>query len=201
VNDAATPFGDLMARARGGDAAALEALARQYEREVRIMARVLLGPALRPYLDSIDVVQSVHRSLMAGLRGGKFDLSSPDKLVGLAVTMLRRKVARQWRRLRKQDRLSHGAAGAADDGPRPEPWDADPESRHDPAREAEFHDAARALYAQLNETEQSILELRLQGYTTKEIAARLGINPIALRVRLSRLRKRLEERGALADWV
>ena len=70
-----------------------------------------------------------------------------------------------------------------------------------PAREAEFRDAARQLYAQLGETEQRIVELRLEGYSTDEMAARLGLNPIALRVRMTRLRKRLEETGVLADWL
>jgi DNA-directed RNA polymerase specialized sigma24 family protein len=41
----------------------------------------------------------------------------------------------------------------------------------------------------------------MQGHTTDEVAARLGLNPITLRVRITRLRKRLEESGALADWL
>ena len=71
----------------------------------------------------------------------------------------------------------------------------------DPAREAEFRDAARKLYSHLGETEQRIIDLRMQGHTTDEVAARLGLNPIALRVRMTRLRKRLEETGVLADWL
>ena len=59
----------------------LAALVQSYESKVRLVARVLLGPALRPYLDSVDLVQSVHRSLMLGLRQDKFDISSPEKLM------------------------------------------------------------------------------------------------------------------------
>src|SRR5713101_4998679 len=103
--DTVEPFADLLARARQGDQAALTALSRQYEPEVRIVARVLLGPALRPYLDSLDLVQSVHRSLLAGLRDDKFELDSPDRLVVLAVAMVRRKIGRLWRRHRRQQRL------------------------------------------------------------------------------------------------
>ena len=195
--DPTAEFAELIEKARAGDGAALARLTEQYEPKVRIVARVLLGASLRPYLDSIDVVQSVHRSLMAGLRGGKYDLSAPENLVALAVTMLRRKVARQWRHLRKQYRLSlpGGQAGPA------ELLDAQARRGLDPAREAEFRDAARKLYSHLGETEQRILDLRLQGHTTDEVAARLGLNPIALRVRMTRLRKRLEETGVLADWL
>ncbi|HJZ56079.1 MAG TPA: sigma factor-like helix-turn-helix DNA-binding protein, partial [Gemmataceae bacterium] len=71
----------------------------------------------------------------------------------------------------------------------------------DPAQEAQFRDAAHQLYARLGETEQRMLELRLEGHGTDEIAARLGLNPIALRVRFSRLRKRLEESGVRAEWL
>src|SRR5438132_5374477 len=99
-------FPALLARARQGDRGALTQLAQQYESKVRVVARVLLGPALRPYLDSVDLVQSVHKSLMLGLRRNQYDISNPDKLVALTLTMLRRKAARHWRRLQRQQRLS-----------------------------------------------------------------------------------------------
>jgi RNA polymerase sigma-70 factor (ECF subfamily) len=189
-------FAELLGKARAGDEDALARLAGQYEPKIRVVARVLLGPALRPYLDSVDVVQSVHRSLLVGLRGGKFDLAGPAGLVALAVTMLRRKVARQWRHLRKQQRFSLGDAAGPEDGDR---LDARPGAAADPAAEAAFRDAARKLYGQLSEVEQQMLDLRLQGFDTEEIAGRLGLNPIALRVRFSRLRKRLEENGVPTD--
>src|SRR5688500_2101680 len=102
-------FETLLTRARTGDQKAMTQLVEQYEVKVRIVARVQLGSALRPYLDSIDLVQSVHRSLMLGLREDRFDISSPDKLLGLALLMVRRKVARCWRRMRRQQRLDEGA--------------------------------------------------------------------------------------------
>src|SRR5262245_31563352 len=105
-------FAHLMARARSGDESALIRLAQQYEPNVRIVARVLLGPALRPYLDSLDLVQSVHRSMMVGLRDQRFDLSGPENVIALAVAMVRRKAARHWRHLRRQQRPAAEADGA-----------------------------------------------------------------------------------------
>src|SRR5437867_9177692 len=110
VPDTANDFAALLARARGGDRQALEQLAQQYEFKVRLVARYLLGPALRPYLDSMDLVQSVHRSLLLGLRQDKFDISTPENLMALALTLVRRKAARQWRHLRRQRRLDSGSA-------------------------------------------------------------------------------------------
>jgi RNA polymerase sigma-70 factor (ECF subfamily) len=61
-------FAALLARVRRGDDAALTELTQLYERDVWIAARVRLGTALRPYLDQIDLVQSVHCSLLSGLQ-------------------------------------------------------------------------------------------------------------------------------------
>ena len=69
-------FADLLRRA-AHDPAAQEQLCQHYAAKVRIVARVLLGPALRPHFDSLDLVQSVHRSLLMGLQSDKFDISTP----------------------------------------------------------------------------------------------------------------------------
>src|SRR5688500_16131017 len=101
----------LVEQARAGDPGALDRLTRQYEKELRLFARVQLGLALRPYLDTLDLVQSVHRSLMMGLRQNKFDVSRPQDLLALALTMVRRKVARHWRRMQRQKRLEAESSG------------------------------------------------------------------------------------------
>ena len=106
-------FERLIELARTGDAAAIESLVEQYEPEVRTVVRLRLGQALRPYLDSVDVMQSVHKSLMIGLQKGRFDISSPQKLVALAMTMVRRKVARHWRKMRRQQRIRQSDSAAA----------------------------------------------------------------------------------------
>jgi RNA polymerase sigma factor (sigma-70 family) len=197
VTDGSEPFADLLEQARRGDQVALARLAREYEPKVRLVARVLLGPALRPYLDSLDLVQSVHHSLLAGLRRQQFDVSTPDQLLALAVTLVRRKVATHWRRLRRQQRLSHGAA--ADSLPDLLTGLSSPQP--DPARQAQFRDQVRQLCDNLDETERRVLSLRLEGYSTAEIAGDLGISNIALRVRLTRLRQRLQAGGVLDDWL
>src|SRR5262249_5706574 len=98
-----------MAQARAGDQAAFEELVRRYEPEVRIVVRVLLGPAMRRHLDSGDVLQSVHRTLLRGLRAEAVEIDSPRQLVGLAVQMARRKVARNWRRVKLERRIAQPA--------------------------------------------------------------------------------------------
>ena len=191
-------FAALLGRARRQDPQALALLVQEYEPKIRLVARVLLGPALRPYLDSLDLVQSVHRSLMLGVRQDKYDIAGPEQLVALALTMVRRKVARQWRRARRQQRLTGGSAESSD---LPQLLVSLQSTEADPAKAAQLNDAVRHLCGNLDATEQRLLELRLEGYSTAEIAGELGMNPIAVRVRMTRLRQRLRANGVFNDWL
>ena len=177
----------------------MEQLVRQYEPEVRLVARVRLGTALRPYLDSLDIVQSVHRSLMLGLREDKFDISRPEQLVALALTLVRRKIARHWRRHRRQHRLSHDGSALAENLPQLLVSVCSPES--DPQTVATLRDQTDRLMSTLDETDRRLIELRLGGCTTAEVARQLRLDPDVLRVRLSRLRRRLRQKGLLTEWL
>jgi RNA polymerase sigma factor (sigma-70 family) len=194
----APSFAVLFSRARQRDSEAMNELCRQYEPRLRVVARVLLGPALRPVLDSMDLVQSVHRSLLIGIREEKFDISTPENLIALALTLLRRKVARHWHRIQRQQRLATGGSSI----------DLLPTilanlttREADPAETAQYHDQVEQLCRQLDATERHVLALRLDGFTTGEIAQQLGMNHITLRVRLTRLRERLRTSGVLHDWL
>jgi RNA polymerase sigma-70 factor (ECF subfamily) len=198
METAASDFATLLAKARQGDEAAAAELVRQYEAEVRIVARVLLGPALRPYLDSLDVVQSVHRSLLLGLRGGKVDVPSPERLVALSITMVRRKIARQWRRHQRQRRLERLAPDAQELVTRlaelARPAD-------DPARQAALRDTLRLACESMEPADRELLTLRMAGHSTAEAARQLGLDPDVVRVRQSRLRKRLALAGVLEELL
>src|SRR2546430_17687874 len=99
--ETSVPFATLLALARQGDRNAPAQLTQQYESKVRLVARVVLGPALRPYLDTMDLVQSVHHTVMLGLRAAHFNLAGPESLLALALTLVRRKAARHWRHLQR----------------------------------------------------------------------------------------------------
>src|SRR5262245_52696476 len=198
MTSAALSFAVLLSRARQGDEEAVKELCRQYEPRLRVVARVLLGPALRPLLDSMDLVQSVHRSLLIGIREEKLDISTPENLIALALTLLRRKVARHWRRVQRQRRLAAGSS-TIDLLPTILAELTTPEAG--PAETAQYHDQMEQLCRQLDATERHVLALRLDGYTTAEIAEQLGLNHVTLRVRLTRLRERLRSSGVLHDWL
>jgi RNA polymerase sigma-70 factor (ECF subfamily) len=191
-------FAHLLERARQGDRHALVQLVGQYESKVRLVARYLLSPSLRPYLDSVDLVQSVHRTLLMGLREDKFEFSTPEHLMALALTLVRRKVARQWRRMQRQQRLESGTASSAN---LPELLSSLCSPQADPAQAAQLQDQIQHVCEQLDEPDRRLLELRLQGYSPAEVADQIGLNVNAMYVRLSRLRQRLRAAGVLDDFL
>jgi RNA polymerase sigma factor (sigma-70 family) len=186
----------LLARVHAGDETALAELLRQYAPKIRLTAHYLLRPILRRYLDSIDVAQSVQFDLMRGLRRGSIELTDPETFLALAVTVVRRKVARHWRHLQQEHRLRFGPS----EGKGPSASHLAPaEVPTDPAQTAQQSEDFQAVWHLLDSTERRLLELRLQGYTTEEAAAEMGFEANVLRVRLSRLRKRLREQGHRTD--
>jgi RNA polymerase sigma-70 factor, ECF subfamily len=191
-------FAALMARVHLDDNQALGQLIDLYEPEIRRAAQFLLGKAMRSSLDPTDLVQSVHLQLILGLKQKKFAVDGPERLRSLAVTLLRHKFIQHWRRHRCQAR--HDTALARTSAPtegRTSPGRREP----DPARAAEYNDLLDHLYRHLRVEDRRIVLMRLEGYRTGEIAAELGVAPAVLRVRLSRLRKRLRREKPPNEWV
>src|SRR5262245_60310346 len=188
-------FAALMTRVQLGDREALLHLLGCYERQVHQVARHLLGRKLKPRLDPSDLLQSVHRTLILGLRDNKFSVESEQNLVRLAVAVARNKIARAARDLSCQERhaspLIETAQSAA----------ATRSDLADPARQIEHSDAIERVFARLNEADRLLLRLRLEGHSTADVARLLGQNADVLRVRLSRLRQQLRECELLSEWI
>lgn len=192
-------FDELLRNARTGDEIAMSELVKRYEPEVRMVARARLGAVLRPHLDSVDLVQSVHKSLLLGLRAERYDISSPEKLVALATTIVRRKVARQWRKLKRQQRLS--GQQHSENSDLPNLLATISGSDNDPAATVAIREATEHVLQELSDVEKHVIELRLEGFTTVEVARQLGLDADVLRVKLSRLRRRLRDRGLMSEFL
>jgi RNA polymerase sigma-70 factor (ECF subfamily) len=174
-------FAAVLERARAGDAEAVELLVGAYEPEVRRVARRRLGPALRSALETVDLFQSVHRSLLRCLRNNRFTFAGPQGLVALAVTMVKRKAARKWARLKtEREYLQLRTLLLA---------------RAQPERAAALAETLQALLEGLADADRQLLLLYLEGHTTAEAARRLGLDADSLRVRRSRLFRNLRNAG------
>lgn len=112
--------------------------------------------------------------------------------------MVRRKVAHHWRKMQRQQRLSVNETSGGD----VVSVLASLASRQEgPAQEAALNDAVRKVLANLGEVDRRMIELRLGGYSTVEVATELGLDARILRARLSRLRQRLRDEGVLTEWL
>ena len=198
MEDQERHFSELLHGARNGDEEAISRLVEQYQDDIRIIARAQLGPALRPYMDSLDLVQSVHHSLIVGLRANRYELASVDKLVALAAVVLRRKIARHWRRLRRQQRES---GIRPTDSNLPDYVVSLSDEQKGPEELASFRDQIAYVMARLEGVDRELVALRLEGYSTIDSAHHLKIDPDVARVRLSRLRRRMKNARLLSELI
>src|SRR5262249_56233694 len=113
-------FEELMRRVRAGDGRAAEELVRRYEPTIRRVVRVrLVDTRLQRLFDSMDICQSVFGSFFVHAALGDYELATPDQLLGLLVSMSRKKVIDKSRRARAAPggyrRRTGGAEGQGKD--------------------------------------------------------------------------------------
>jgi RNA polymerase sigma factor (sigma-70 family) len=198
MTDGHDDFAQVFERARAGDQEAISQLVSDFESELRIIARNRLGPALRPYLDSMDLVVSVQKSLLKGIRQDRFDVSSRERLMGLVVVMLRRKVARYWRRHRQQVRNEQTESVG---GELVDIILSLSDTQEDPVQQVSHREQIDGVLRRLDPVERELIKLRLEGNSTADAARALNVDADVLRVRLSRLRRRLSEISVFADLL
>jgi RNA polymerase sigma-70 factor (ECF subfamily) len=176
-----SPFAEFVQRIRAGDAAAAEELVRRYEPLIRREVRLHLEDRrLGRLFDSMDVCQSVLKSFFVRTAAGEYDLDEPAQLVHLLVTMARNKLASEARRQNRQKRDQRRAAGG-DEGLAAVPA-ADPS----PSRMAAGRELIDQVRARLSPEERELADLRAEGLSWEEVAARVGGNAHARRVQFSR---------------
>lgn len=182
-------FDNLLARIRGGDESACAELFNRYERAVIRAVRARLSNRMRRFLDSIDVAQSVHRSLLIGVRDQRFQFSHPAQLMALAVVLVQRKVARQWRKVK------HYPAESLNDSPnlRAE----NQQKQAEPSGILEADELLTQFLSRLDDLDRRLIQLKLDGNSSAEIATTLGLDSAFIRMRWSRLRSHLRGSGLI----
>jgi RNA polymerase sigma-70 factor (ECF subfamily) len=187
MSDEAT-FRDLIRRVRQGDQDAAADLVRRYEPTIRRVARVRLGDTrLQRLLDSADICQSVFGSFFVRTALGEYDLSTPEQLLNLLVSMSRKKVVDQARRAKAARRDIRRAEEGGAEGQRlaaPGP---------SPSQEVAGAELLREFRRRMSEEERQLAEERADGLDWSQIAAKRGDSPEALRKRLARAIDRISE--------
>jgi RNA polymerase sigma-70 factor (ECF subfamily) len=184
-------FVEFLARLRGGDDAAARELFARFAHQLIALALQHIGAGLRHKVDPEDVVQSVYKSFFVRYGDGNLDLVGWNSLWGLLTLITVRKCA---------ERAAYHRAACRDaarevsplPGEEAAPW-LEPLGREPtPLEAAVLSETVERLFAGLDEEERPVLELSLQGYTTREISERLGRAERTVRLLREGIRHRLE---------
>jgi RNA polymerase sigma-70 factor (ECF subfamily) len=176
---------DTIERARTGDREAFDALARAHRPALAAAVRARLGPHLRGKVEHEDVVQETFLKAFVSIRSfhGTDALSFSRWLRAIAENILL-----YWaREHQRKDQLPLIV----------EPPGSAPPPSQQLRREERFERLACALGRLTPAEREALILARLEGLKMTEVAARLGISPVAARQglwrALSKLRARLDE--------
>lgn len=190
-----TAFQDLMQRVRAGDADAAVELVHRYEPEIRRILRVRMTDGLlRRTLDSADICQSVLANFFVHASQGEYQLEKPEDLVKLLAVMARNRLRDHVRR-QHAGRRDVRRAASGHDGAFLELADREPT----PSQIVAGKELLQLVRNRLTAEERYLAEQRASGRDWVDLAAELGVEKNALRMRLRRgLERAMQETDSAA---
>ena len=183
-------FAEFVSGLQARDDAAARQLFSRFTRQLIALALRHIGAGLRHKVDAEDVVQSAYKSFFARYNPGNLEVVSWNRLWGLLARITVRKCAERAAYHRAECRNT-----AREVSPPPGegvPWPGPPGREPTPVEAAVLGETVKQLFARLDEEERPVLELSLQGYTTREISERLGRAERTVRLLREGIRHRLE---------
>jgi RNA polymerase sigma-70 factor (ECF subfamily) len=186
----ADSFLEFLTRLQAKDDAAARELFARFAGQLIALARRRVGDGLRHKVDPEDVVQSAYKSFFLRYGDGNLEAASWDSLWGLLVVITVRKCAERvaYHRAARRDVAREAAPARAGSADVSEPVAREPT----PGEAAVLTETVEQLFAALDEDERPVLELSLQGYTTREISEQLGRAERTVRLLRESVRDRLE---------
>jgi RNA polymerase sigma factor (sigma-70 family) len=170
----------------------------RYSTNILRVVRRHLPSELRSKVDSVDIVQSVWKSMLT--KGAAFDhIKSVDEFVGYIAVVARNKVFETHRKfsqntkrdIRREQPISGNSGGGKDhltDSPLSYP---DPRTP-DPSAVVHARENWNRAISDGGEVAEHIIELRLQGMTVAEIADELGETQYLVRQTMASILKSLQ---------
>jgi RNA polymerase sigma-70 factor (ECF subfamily) len=190
--NASDSFTDVMARLRGGDEAAAREVFDRFVGKLVGLAQRQFAPVLRHRVDPEDVVQSAYKSFFLRYDAGQVEARDWGNLLGLLTVITLRKCFDQVEYHRAECRDVQREAAAQPGAAGTEPWWQAIAREPTPEEAAVLAETVEQLLRDVEADERPVLEMSLQGYTTREISERLGLAERSVRRLRERVRKRLE---------
>jgi RNA polymerase sigma-70 factor (ECF subfamily) len=184
-------FADFLDRLQRREDTAAQELFGRFANQLIALAHRHINAGLRHKVDPEDVAQSAFKSFFG--RYGEKDLAAVNwnSLWGLLALITVRKCAEKaaYHRAECRDAAREAAAPRDEEGT---PW-LEPLGREPtPLEAAVLSETVDQMLAGLDDEERPILELSLQGYSTREISERLGRAERTVRRLREAIRHRLE---------
>ncbi len=185
-------FTEWLALYRTGDPAAAEELFRRFTPKLIHLARQQLAPNLRSKVDPEDVVQLVYKCFFLRYGNGRLATESWDSLWGLLSAIALRKCAdrAEYHRAERRDAAREIASSATDHGPAL--WQQAPGREPTPLQATILTETVEHLLGSTDEAERPVVEMSLQGYTSREISRHLGRAERTVRRIRTRIKRRLQ---------
>lgn len=177
---------DLVARCREGDQTAARILFNRFVERLLLLARRRISQRLSSRVDAEDIVQSVFRTFFHRLKLDQFQFDDQDDLFKLLVRITVHKTLRQiaFHNADKRNPIREASHTEGGQEMLAQVLDAEPS----PETIVTFMDQLEHFLGQLRTEDRQILEMRLQGYSTDEIARQLGMYDRKVRRVLERVR-------------
>jgi RNA polymerase sigma-70 factor (ECF subfamily) len=184
-------FAEFLARLHNGEDAAAQELFGRFTHQLVALAVRHVDAGLRHKVDAEDVVQSAYKSFFLRYGPGNLELVNWNSLWGLLTLITVRKCAERatYHRAERRNAAREVASPRENESA---PW-LEPIGREPtPIEAAVLSETVEQLLAGLDEEDRPVLELSLQGYTTREISERLGRAERTVRLLREGVRHRLE---------
>lgn len=175
----------LVERWQSGSQTAAQQLFDNYVNRLLLLARWHISDRLRTRIDPDDVVQSVFRTFFFRVKNDSFTFDEADDLFKLLARITLHKTLRQvaYHRASRRSPEREQPASRTEDDALMQLMDTEP----DPETVVEFADHLKTFLGKFSNQEQQIIELRLQGHTSEEIAEKLGTYDRKIRRVLERI--------------
>jgi RNA polymerase sigma-70 factor (ECF subfamily) len=163
---------NLVAAYKAGSETAAHNLFDRYCEKLMRLARRRIGHRMASRIDPEDPVQSAFRTFFARVRSDQFTFEGESDLFKLLVRLTVNKTLRQiaHHRAAKRDPAREAGQGPDEHGLLNQIIAAEPQPLVQVAVMEEFE----RFLTQLPEFDRKVLELKFEGYTTAEIAGKLG---------------------------
>ena len=158
-------FLDLIEQIKNRDDGAMCQLVKAYGPAMERIAGKLVGQALQAQLDPADVVQNVQITLWVGIRSGQFNVRTPVQFLALAKTLLRRQMARHWRKIKTE--MTSTVDGQLI-GTLPDQDVSALLNRAEKNQSLEVDEILERFLSQVDEIDKQLIKMRFRGYTTAE---------------------------------